>query len=249
MPSRLKPTNPIASDAILVGDPGRALMLAQALLVSPLMSNHARGLWGYTAATAEGSPLSIQSTGMGGPSAAIVLSDLVKLGLRRAVRVGTCESLRSDLPPGSLVLVESAIAGDGTSRSLTGTPAGDSAEPVTTYADAHLLGALSDTGPAVQAISIDLAPSVRSAAGLAEPEIQLPEPAVPEKIAVTDLQTAALFALGKVLGVRVAAILVVERTRIRSLPTESSGMEAERLEVPLKRAGEAAAQALSNPEA
>ena len=48
MPARLRPTAPIAADAILVGDPGRALMLAQELLEQPKMSNHARGLWGYT---------------------------------------------------------------------------------------------------------------------------------------------------------------------------------------------------------
>ena len=52
MPSRLRPTASVAADAILVGDPGRALMLAQALLEQPKMSNHARGLWGYWGRTA-----------------------------------------------------------------------------------------------------------------------------------------------------------------------------------------------------
>ena len=42
-----------AADAILVGDPGRALLLAQELLEQPKMSNHARGLWGYSGQTAE----------------------------------------------------------------------------------------------------------------------------------------------------------------------------------------------------
>ena len=48
MPARLRPTAPIAADAVLVGDPGRALLLAQELLEQPKMSNHARGLWGYS---------------------------------------------------------------------------------------------------------------------------------------------------------------------------------------------------------
>jgi purine-nucleoside phosphorylase len=39
---------PDGPDAILAGDPGRALLLAQELLEKPKMSNHARGLWGYT---------------------------------------------------------------------------------------------------------------------------------------------------------------------------------------------------------
>src|SRR5215217_3915940 len=90
MPARLRPTAPIAADAILVGDPGRALLLAQELLESPKMSNHARGLWGYSGLTAAGNELTIQSTGTGGPSAALVLADLAELGVRRAVRVGSC---------------------------------------------------------------------------------------------------------------------------------------------------------------
>jgi purine-nucleoside phosphorylase len=68
-------------------------MLAQELLQQPKMSNHARGLWGYSGLTPEGHELTIQSTGMGGPSAAVVLHDLAELGVRRAVRIGTCTSL------------------------------------------------------------------------------------------------------------------------------------------------------------
>ena len=52
--------------------------------------NTNRGLWGYTGTAADGEPLTIQSTGMGGPSAAIVAEELIGLGARRLVRVGTC---------------------------------------------------------------------------------------------------------------------------------------------------------------
>jgi uridine phosphorylase len=107
MPARLRPTAPIAADAILVGDPGRALMLAQELLEQPKMSNHARGLWGYIGTTAAGHELTIQSTGMGGPSASVVLADLAELGVRRAIRIGTCASL-GDLELGDLLLVTKA---------------------------------------------------------------------------------------------------------------------------------------------
>jgi uridine phosphorylase len=107
MPARLRPTAPIAADAILVGDPGRALMLAQELLVQPKMSNHARGLWGYTGGTQAGDELTIQSTGMGGPSAAVVLADLAELGMERAIRIGTCASL-GELELGDLLLVDEA---------------------------------------------------------------------------------------------------------------------------------------------
>ena len=107
MPARLRPSAPIAADAILVGDPGRALMLAQELLQQPKMSNHARGLWGYTGVTHAGEELTIQATGMGGPSAAVVLADLAELGVRRAIRIGTCASLGS-LALGDLLIALSA---------------------------------------------------------------------------------------------------------------------------------------------
>src|SRR6185503_8519633 len=92
--------------------------LAQLLLTEPRMSNHARGLWGYSGETDEGRPLSIQSTGMGGPSAAIVLHELAELGVRRAIRVGTCGALDPDPRHGVLVVAAAALAEDGASRAL-----------------------------------------------------------------------------------------------------------------------------------
>ncbi len=113
MPLRLRPTAPIAADAVLVGDPGRALMLAQELLEQPKMANHARGLWGYSGRTAAGRELSVMSTGMGGPSAALVLADLVEVGVRRAIRVGTATALVVGTAAGELVVVEAAHLGTG----------------------------------------------------------------------------------------------------------------------------------------
>ena len=79
-PIHIHATAPLADRVLLPGDPGRALALAQLLLSAPKMFNHNRGLWGYTGETiADGRPLTIQSTGMGGPSAAIVISELADL--------------------------------------------------------------------------------------------------------------------------------------------------------------------------
>src|SRR3712207_3869646 len=82
------------------------------------MFNRHRGLWGYTGTAADGEPMTIQATGMGGPSAAIVLEGLIDLGVRRAVRVGTCGGLDASLSLGELVVAGEALAQDGTSRAL-----------------------------------------------------------------------------------------------------------------------------------
>jgi purine-nucleoside phosphorylase len=119
-PIHLQPTAMLAERVLLPGDPGRALLLAQSLLSEPRMFNHQRGLWGYTGQAADGRPLTIQSTGMGGPSAAIVVAELSELGARALVRVGTCGALQESLALGDLIVVTEALAADGTSRGLGG---------------------------------------------------------------------------------------------------------------------------------
>ena len=89
-PIHLRPATDLAERVLLPGDPHRALAVAQHLLDGPKMFNHSRGLWGYTGAAADGAPLTIQATGMGGPSAAIVVEELIALGARHLVRIGTC---------------------------------------------------------------------------------------------------------------------------------------------------------------
>lgn len=117
-PIHIHPTAPLAPRALLPGDPGRALALAQELLAEPKMFNHNRGLWGYTGQAPDGRPLTIQSTGMGGPSAAIVLEELCDLGLEVAIRVGTCGALDGGLALGDVIAASEALAADGTSRAL-----------------------------------------------------------------------------------------------------------------------------------
>src|ERR1700751_2288272 len=130
----LQPTAPLAERVLLPGDPGRALLLAQSLLTEPRMFNHNRGLWGYTGSAPDGRTLTIQSTGMGGPSAAIVIAELADLGARRLLRVGTCGALDPGLELGDLLVVTEGTPAGGASRALA---------PIGTLApDPSLLSAL-----------------------------------------------------------------------------------------------------------
>jgi uridine phosphorylase len=223
MPRRLRPTAAIASDAILVGDPGRALLLAQELLNQPKMSNHARGLWGYYGNTPKGMPLTIQSTGMGGPSAALVLDDLAKLGVRRAVRVGTCVGLEADRAPGELLLVREAIAAGGSAGSL-GVTAGAAVAPDPGMTEGLATELGGDCRPAVVA-SVD-----------AHPPIPMAERA---GAIAADMQTAPLLARAATLKVGLAALLIVSEGE------DGGRLDKEELEELEKRAGRAAAAVLS----
>jgi uridine phosphorylase len=114
----LRPSADLAERVLLPGDPHRALAVAQHLLDAPKMFNHTRGLWGYTGIAADGEPLTVQSTGMGGPSAAIVTEELIALGARRLVRIGTCGALVEHLELGDLVAAETVLPADGASAAL-----------------------------------------------------------------------------------------------------------------------------------
>jgi purine-nucleoside phosphorylase len=225
MPIRLRPTAPIAADAILVGDPGRALMLAQELLERPRMSNHARGLWGYSGRTVAGSALTIQATGIGGPSAALVLGDLAKLGVRRAIRIGTCHALDAGMAPGELLLVSEAVACGGSAAAF-GVEPGDGVRPDPSLA-AKLRGELGERARPARIGSFDTPP----VAG--EP------PAATAAIAAADMQTVAVLARGAELGTAVAAVLVVS-----SGPGEAEADQVV-LEEGSRRAGIAASNAYS----
>src|ERR671924_633203 len=137
-PIHLRPTAELAERVLLPGDPARALAVAQALTEAPKMFNHSRGLWGYTGVAADGEPVTIQATGMGGPSAAIVCEELIALGARKLVRIGTCGALDAGLELGDLLVAEKVLPEDGAARALGGT------EPIT--ADPALTDALAEVG-------------------------------------------------------------------------------------------------------
>jgi DeoD family purine-nucleoside phosphorylase len=108
-----------AEACLLPGDPLRAKYIAETFFDKPVQRNAERGMLGYTG-TFEGKPVSVQATGMGCPSAAIVVEELVQLGVKRLLRVGTCGGLQSDLKLGDLIVAVSAVAADRTVEKLVG---------------------------------------------------------------------------------------------------------------------------------
>jgi uridine phosphorylase len=265
----IRPTAPLAERALLTADPGVALALAQALLAGPRMFNHNHGLWGYTGQAVDGRDLTIQSTGIGGASAAIVFEELVGLGLGRAVRVGTCTALPAgdavpDRPAhpdrgsgqadgrqafavpaivaapasaqiglGDLLIAEAAVAADGTSRAL----GSDGLEP----ADRALTAALKAASTRTRlgsVVSTDIFYGCEEAEPLVGRARTRPDSARTPAAGplAADLESAALFTLGRLRGVPVGCVLVVadlvidgRRKRIDEADLERASAQAGRL--------------------
>ncbi len=106
-----------AEACLLPGDPLRAKYIAETYLDNPVLRNEERAMYGYTGEF-EGKPVSVQATGMGCPSAAIVIEELVQLGVKRLLRVGTCGGLQPDHALGDLIVAISAVPADSTATHL-----------------------------------------------------------------------------------------------------------------------------------
>ena len=99
---------------ILPGDPKRCEKIA-AYFENPKKVGDRREFVTYTGFL-NGEKVSVTSTGIGGPSAAIALTELAKLGAHTFVRVGTCGGINLDVKSGDIVIAQAAIRAEGTSK-------------------------------------------------------------------------------------------------------------------------------------
>jgi uridine phosphorylase len=158
---------------------------------------------------------------MGGPSAAIVLEELIALGATRAVRVGTAGALVDSLRLGELLLASEAIAADGTSRAL------GAGERIA--ADQSLLAALQRAAPDVRC-----GPIVSSDLFYEVGEQRFAKWREGGALAV-EMEAAALFAVGQRRGIPVACALAItdvltsERERIDPAALSQTGLAVGRL--------------------
>jgi len=104
----------ISENVLLPGDPGRIDLITKRMTNVTEKSNN-RGLR-VCQGDYENAALSLVSTGMGCPSAAIVVEELANLGAKNLIRIGTCGGLLKEMQPGDLVIPTAAMCLDGTTR-------------------------------------------------------------------------------------------------------------------------------------
>jgi DeoD family purine-nucleoside phosphorylase len=106
-----------AEPCLLPGDPLRAKYIAETYLDNAVQRNSERGLLGYTGEW-EGKPVSVQGTGMGCPGATIVFEELIQLGVKKLLRVGTCGGLQPHHALGDLIVALTSVPADQTAVNL-----------------------------------------------------------------------------------------------------------------------------------
>jgi DeoD family purine-nucleoside phosphorylase len=189
-----------AEACLLPGDPLRAKYIAETYLDDPVQRNAERGMLGYTGAW-EGKPVSVQATGMGCPSAAIVMEELVQLGVGRFLRVGTCGGLQQDLSLGELIVAVSAVAADGTASNYVG------GEPHTPIADWELVHA---TVHAAKELGQPLrVGSIASSDTFYDPDPERHRRWSQRGVLAVEMEAAVLFTIGALRAVKAGCLLTV----------------------------------------
>lgn len=197
---------------ILPGDPGRVPKIA-ALLENAVQIAQNREYNLYTG-TLCGEKVSVCSTGIGGPSAAIAAEELIKCGADTLLRIGTSGGIKLDVTGGDLCIASAAVRGEGTSREYLpeGYPAAADYQVVSALAQSA--SELCD-GSFGNSYHVGVVHSKDSFYGEVEPQ----NSAVAKKLAdnwegykacgclTSEMECAAIFSVGLLRGARCGAVL------------------------------------------
>jgi 5'-methylthioadenosine phosphorylase/purine-nucleoside phosphorylase len=201
MPIHLRANEGDYAEAVLVpGDPLRAKYIAETFFDDVRQVNGERHMLGYTG-TFNGKPVSVQSTGMGCPSAAIAIEELIMLGAKRIVRVGTCGGLQPGMTMGELVVATCATPADHTALNYTG---GEMHAPA---ADFELVWSAVNHARAVNR-SIRVGGIVSSDV-FYQPDTTLAQRWSDRGILAVEMEAAVLFTIGALRKIRAAAMCTV----------------------------------------
>lgn len=110
----------IADTILLPGDPLRAKYIAETYLSDVIQYNDVRGMYGYTGTYLD-KRISVQGTGMGIPSIAIYVNELIQsYDVQKLIRVGTCGSLQHDVKVRDIILAQGSTTDSQMNRMVFG---------------------------------------------------------------------------------------------------------------------------------
>ncbi|MCC5627202.1 nucleoside phosphorylase [Nostoc sphaeroides CHAB 2801] len=122
------------SIALLSGDPERSRLIAQTYLLDVRVLSENRGLNSYVGYLQNGRSILSATSGMGAPSLSIVVNELIQVGIRQIIRIGTCGAIQSYIPVGSVVISSAALCRQGAANDIAPVEYPAAADPFLTVA-------------------------------------------------------------------------------------------------------------------
>ncbi|MDJ0591792.1 MAG: nucleoside phosphorylase [Pleurocapsa sp. MO_226.B13] len=98
---------------LLSGEPERSQYIAHTYLQNVKLLSEYRGLNSYWGNLPDGKSILVATSGMGASSLSIVVNELVQVGIKQFIRIGTCGSIQPTVPVGSLVVSQAALCRQG----------------------------------------------------------------------------------------------------------------------------------------
>ena len=234
--------NDYAPLVLLPGDPDRARRIAESFdggLESARQVNTQRGLLGWTGSF-HGQSVSVQTTGMGTPSFSIVAEELLRLGAKQLIRVGTCGGIGPGIRTGDMVIAVSACPADGATRTyLHGDPYAPTADWALTHALFH---AAREAG---------ISPHVGTVASVDVFYNTDPDYAAKWRargVLAFEMEASALFLLAARENVQAACVLTVSDVLSEEITPEESYLSPRELDVAVDRMIEVALAASTSAD-
>jgi len=190
--------------ALIPGDPGRVDRIAKQCEGAETVAENRE--YKVVNASYDGVPLTICSTGIGCPSAAIAVEELNRVGVETVIRVGTTGALQRDIEIGDMVVATGAAKEEGTSKRYE-------SEVYPAVPDYDVLTALVDASEANDE-DVHVGPIVSDDAFYNESE-DFVEDWEAANLLCIEMEAAAVFSLARRKGMRAGAICTVDGNLVK----------------------------------
>ncbi len=213
--------------ALLPGDPARVQQIARHLDDAKPLRAHREfvSYGGYV----EKEYVVALSTGIGGPSAAIAVEELARLGVRVMIRVGTCGAIQPQAKVGSLIIADASVSLDGASAeyAMGGYPAAATPEVVLALRDAaRSLKKQALVGLAASTDSFYVGQNREGFGGyLPTRSRTLLRDLQQARVLCFEMESATLFTLGRIYGLKTGALFAVVGNRVTDSFKAGAGVE------------------------
>lgn len=221
--------------AILSGDPDRATLIAQNRLKDARILSEHRGLNSYLGYLPNGRPVLSSTSGMGAPSLSIVVNELIQVGIRTIIRVGTCGSIQEEVLPGSVLISKAALCRQGAANDIAPPEYPASADPFVTVALVEAARAEGIDHHLGITASVDTFYEGQERTGSANPHLLRSLQGITEeyrhlRVLNYEMEAGTLFKMGNVYGFAAACIcgVIAQRTRAEQPVLESKAVAVDR---------------------